>query len=274
MRNSKIRVAVSLSLGAWLLMAAQPVKAQDPTKVDPSHYKVELENNDVRVLRIKYGPGEESKMHEHPKGVVVFLTDAKVDFTKSDGQEVPMTATAGQVIWAEADQHKPKNAGEKPMEVIQIELKSDRSSEGGMQEPQYTTSSPMIDATKKVMQAYENQDWETWRTQYADTAKVFHNNWEQAVSPDDFIANEKEFVDEMSSYGFAKDPVFYEQIIDDKGQKWVYFWGIWEGTLAANNQKLRIPVHLALQFKDGKIVEEYGFYDMSPYWKALQENKK
>lgn len=185
-----------------------------------------------------------------------------------------MTATAGQVIWTEADQHKPKNTGEKPMEVIQIELKSDRSSGGEMQEPQYTTSSPMIDATKKMMQAYENQDWETWRTQYADTAKVFHNNWEQAVSPDDFIANEKEFVDEMSSYGFAKDPVFYEQIIDDKGQKWVYFWGIWEGTLAANNQKLRIPVHLALQFKDGKIVEEYGFYDMSPYWKALQENKK
>ena len=34
--------------------------AQDATKVDPKHYKVEFENDEVRVLRITYGPGEKS----------------------------------------------------------------------------------------------------------------------------------------------------------------------------------------------------------------------
>lgn len=274
MKNLKKNLLKSVLLWAWMLLITPQMRAQDPVKVDPEHYKVEMENDDVRVLRIRYGPGEESKMHEHPKGVAVFLTNSNASFTMPDGKTQPVTGKAGQVIWTDGDEHQPKNMGDKPMEVIQIELKSGQGSGGETQETRYATSSPMIDATKKVMQAYENQDWETWRAQYADTAKVFHNNWDQAVSPEDFISSQKEFIDEMSSYGFAEEPVFYEQIIDDDGKKWVYFWGIWEGTMAANDQKLRIPVHLALYYKDGKILEEYGFYDMSPYWKAMQGKKE
>lgn len=41
--------------------------AQDPVKVDPNHYMVDFENDDVRVLRIRYAPGEKSEMHGHPK---------------------------------------------------------------------------------------------------------------------------------------------------------------------------------------------------------------
>ncbi len=37
--------------------------AQDATKVDSTHYEVEFENDQVRVLRITYGPGEKSVMH-------------------------------------------------------------------------------------------------------------------------------------------------------------------------------------------------------------------
>lgn len=32
--------------------------AQDAAKVDPQHYKVEMENSRVRVLRVHYGPHE------------------------------------------------------------------------------------------------------------------------------------------------------------------------------------------------------------------------
>jgi hypothetical protein len=41
---------------------------QDPIKVDPKHYKVAIDNPQVRVLRIHYGPHEKSVMHEHPAG--------------------------------------------------------------------------------------------------------------------------------------------------------------------------------------------------------------
>jgi hypothetical protein len=46
---------------------AQPGAARtDPVRVDPKHYKVEFENEKVRVLRIKYGSHEKSVMHGHP----------------------------------------------------------------------------------------------------------------------------------------------------------------------------------------------------------------
>ena len=53
----------------------------DPVQVDSDHYTVELENDDVRVLRIKYGPGEKSVLHGHPASIGIALTNAS--FTHS-----------------------------------------------------------------------------------------------------------------------------------------------------------------------------------------------
>jgi hypothetical protein len=49
------------------------------------------------------------------------------------------------------------------------------------------------------------------------------------------------------------------------------FFGNWKGTLAANNKSLEIPVHLALQIVNGKIVNEFGIYNFSEFAAALQE---
>ena len=62
--------------------------AQDAVKVDSKHYKVEFENDQVRVLRITYGPGEKSVMHEHPDAYAVFLTDVNGKFTFARTQTV------------------------------------------------------------------------------------------------------------------------------------------------------------------------------------------
>jgi hypothetical protein len=75
-----------LALFTALAFAASTVLAQDPVKVDPKHYKVEFENDHVRVLRITYGPDEKSVMHDHPDGTAVFLTDYHVKFTYPDGK--------------------------------------------------------------------------------------------------------------------------------------------------------------------------------------------
>lgn len=97
--------------------------AQDAAKVDPKHYKVEFENDEVRVLRITYGPGEKSVMHSHPEGVVVFLTDGSTRFTLPDGNSVDSKVKAGDVIWTPETSHQPENTGKKSFEVIQIEMK-------------------------------------------------------------------------------------------------------------------------------------------------------
>jgi len=66
-----------------------PVTQLDPAAVDPGHYKVELENEFVRVLRVHLGPGEKSARHEHILNRVVFYvndqTGAKADDVRISG---------------------------------------------------------------------------------------------------------------------------------------------------------------------------------------------
>ncbi len=107
--------------------AAARAWAQDPTVVDSTHYRVVFENDQVRVLRITYGPHEKSVMHYHPAGVVVFLTDNTGKFTLPDGQTVDFEGRAGETIWAEAGTHLPENLRGEPMEVILVELKTAES---------------------------------------------------------------------------------------------------------------------------------------------------
>jgi hypothetical protein len=64
-------------------------------RVDPKHYQVEFENDRVRVLRIKYEPGEKSVMHSHQESIGVFLTDAHAKFTYPDGRTEDIKANAG-----------------------------------------------------------------------------------------------------------------------------------------------------------------------------------
>lgn len=110
--------------GALLFAFALPVSAQDPVKVDPKHYKVEFENDDVRVLRVTYEPGEKSVMHEHPGTVAVFLNGQRVKFTYPDGKTEEMMAKTGEARWNDAVTHLPENMGKQRMELILIEQKS------------------------------------------------------------------------------------------------------------------------------------------------------
>lgn len=104
--------------------AAIPQPAgQDPVQVDPSHYKVELENDRVRVLRISYGSGEKSVMHGHPALVGVFLTDAHFRFTYPDGKTEDIEGKAGQALFFDAFVHNPENLSDRPFEAIAVELK-------------------------------------------------------------------------------------------------------------------------------------------------------
>jgi quercetin dioxygenase-like cupin family protein len=111
-----------LSVTAFLLLAA-PAMAQDPVKVDAKHYKLEFENDSVRVLRITYGPHEKSVMHEHPDAVAIFLTDGHAKFTMPDGTTQVPEMKAHATMFTPAGKHLPENTGDKPFEVVVVELK-------------------------------------------------------------------------------------------------------------------------------------------------------
>ena len=97
--------------------------AEDAVAVDPKHYKVEFQNERVRVLRIRYNPNEKSVMHAHPANVAIFMTDTHGKFTFPDGTSAPADRKAGDVLWTDAGKHLPENTGTKPFEVVLVELR-------------------------------------------------------------------------------------------------------------------------------------------------------
>jgi quercetin dioxygenase-like cupin family protein len=106
-----------------VLFLAGVALAQDPVQVDPKHHKVEFEDNQVRVLRITFPPGEKSVTHSHPNAVAVFLTDSSLKQNVSAGNAPQGSRKSGDVVWTEPFTHTPENIGTKPIEVVLIEFK-------------------------------------------------------------------------------------------------------------------------------------------------------
>jgi quercetin dioxygenase-like cupin family protein len=118
-----MRVRLALYVAAACLCSATTLAAQDAVKVDPKHYTVVSENDQVRILKVHYGPHEKSVMHSHPNTVAVFLTDAKGTFTFPDGKKQDFGVKAGDSQYTAAATHLPENTGDKDMELIVVELK-------------------------------------------------------------------------------------------------------------------------------------------------------
>lgn len=99
--------------------------ALDPVKLAPKMYKVEFENDQVRVLRVRVGAHQATPLHEHTRGlVVVFLTDQQNRITTADGKVRTSTHKAGDVAWAGNTKHREENIGDKPFEVLAVEIKN------------------------------------------------------------------------------------------------------------------------------------------------------
>jgi ketosteroid isomerase-like protein len=128
------------------------------------------------------------------------------------------------------------------------------------QEQRYFAESAETATLKAGIADYESGNWEQWRSHFADTAKIYVNS-PNALSVDERLAGMKDMTSAMSTYGFDHSNEHIEMVIDKNDETWVYYWALHKGTMAATNKELIIPVHLALQFKDGKIVAEHIYFD-------------
>lgn len=107
-----------------LCLAANAALAQDPTVVEASHYKLAFENDKVQVVDVHYGPHEKSKMHSHPGGVVVYVTQGHLRFTDERGNVKEVYAKAGEALFFPPFRHKVENLGDKPFDAVYVGLKT------------------------------------------------------------------------------------------------------------------------------------------------------
>jgi quercetin dioxygenase-like cupin family protein len=104
--------------------ASVPPSPLDPVKVDPKHYKVELENDQVRVLRVKIGPHQSTPLHEHSLNrVLTYIADQNFRVT-TDGKAETVRHKAGEVSWGTPTKHQEENLSDSPFEAVVVELKN------------------------------------------------------------------------------------------------------------------------------------------------------
>ena len=85
--------------------------ALDAVAVDPKHFKVQFENDAVRVLRVHYDAHDKSQNHEHVLNrVILYLNDSvvgKMDEVRASGPRI----------------HVEENDSDQPADAIAIEVK-------------------------------------------------------------------------------------------------------------------------------------------------------
>ena len=97
----------------------------DPVKVSPKVYKVEFENDKVRVVRAKFAAHESVPQHEHVLNrVVVFLTDQHSKLVSPDGKAEESQHQRGQISSGGPAKHTEENLLDTPIDVIVVEFKS------------------------------------------------------------------------------------------------------------------------------------------------------
>jgi hypothetical protein len=139
-------------------------------------------------------------------------------------------------------------------------------------EKRYTQQSPEIDTYKKVIEAYQKQDWNALASHYSDSAKILNNvTMKEAQTVAQLIAQNKEDAALFSSWRYEPESLEYEMVVTDKGETWVNFWGHWEGKLKTNDKLYVIPAHITARFIDGKIVREDGYWDISKLIMDIQQ---
>ena len=129
---SRLALAAGLACTAVL-----PVSAQDPTKTLPESYKVQLDNDYVRVIRVHYDAGAKLPDHTHPPGttVYVYLNDSEGVVFRHSGNNTravtrPAVKAGGvRVAAGEEEHHTAENPASTPSDFLRVWFKTDNGGE-------------------------------------------------------------------------------------------------------------------------------------------------
>ena len=104
------------------------VSAQDPAVVNSKTIKVKFENDRVRVLEATLPPGAKEQVHSHPAYLIYVLEGGRYRNYASDGKITEGELKSGEVLFREPLTHAAENIGDKPLQMILVELKGESAS--------------------------------------------------------------------------------------------------------------------------------------------------
>jgi quercetin dioxygenase-like cupin family protein len=136
--------------GMLVFLSSAFALGQDPTKVEPKHYRLDFENDRVQVVSVHYGPHEKSGFHDHPGGVVVILTAAHLRFTDENGKTREIFSKPGEARWYPPFKHKVENLGDTPYDAVYIGMKGKLAASNRGAGPTTTAD----EETKKIVAEY------------------------------------------------------------------------------------------------------------------------
>ena len=145
MRQARLYWKLCITL--LVCLPASYAFAQDPTKVEPTHYKLAFENDTVQVVNVHYGPHEKSSLHAHPGGVVVVLTEGHLRFTDEHGKTQDVHARLGESRWFPPFKHQVENLGDTAYNAVYIGIKRHSTEQASLDK----TMSKMDEATQKLV---------------------------------------------------------------------------------------------------------------------------
>lgn len=107
---------------AFFLESA-PFSSFDPVELDPRHFRVTLDSDQVRVLFVHLVPRDVTQNAQFLHGVLISLGDAHTHKTMADGTANEERQDAGAAAWEKDGFYSIQNLDDKPVDLTMLELK-------------------------------------------------------------------------------------------------------------------------------------------------------
>ncbi len=159
-KRSPVKPLWALSILCFL--TSQPF-AQDPSKTLPENYKLQFENDWVKVTRVHYGPHEKLPSHRHTQtaSAYVYLNDSGPVVFKHIGLEYgavtrPATkAGSFRLFRGLAEMHEVENLSDLPSDFLRVEFKTEPINDKSLRGRFYREAYPAGENFQKVQ--FENE---------------------------------------------------------------------------------------------------------------------
>ncbi|HMG35581.1 MAG TPA: hypothetical protein VKM94_16720 [Blastocatellia bacterium] len=152
-----------LLLAVAVCLPVPEVRCQDPLKVAPQAYKLQFENDWVRVTRVHYAPKEKIPEHYHTElaSAYVYLNDSgpvifkHVDLPYGAITRPATKAGSFRLFKSVKEVHAVENTSDLPSDFLRIEFKTEAINENSLRGKFYTEPHPAGENFKKIQ--FENE---------------------------------------------------------------------------------------------------------------------